>query len=121
MEKIDSDIGPCAPCSSRADRNARQMEERVCAVLRDMLTSSEVPSFYSAAARSQIARSTLYRKARLRDLIERSREKALEARSAGTTIREDEVERMLSVEAELWRLLCSHKKNEYLEELLRSF
>lgn len=105
METIDDDIGSRTACAKRVERNARQMEERVCAVLYDMLTSGEVPSFYSVATRSQIARSTLYRKARLRSLIERAREKAFEARSSGMIIQEYGVGRTLSVEAELWRLL----------------
>lgn len=57
-------------------RNSEEIAERVERSIASLLTQGRTPSFYSVAAAAEIARSTLYRRDDLRELVVRAREGA---------------------------------------------
>lgn len=67
-------------------RTARsdQVEARVRAVLLRMEAEGAAPSFYVVAKEARVARSTLYRRPELRQLVERARDAARQAPASPT-------------------------------------
>lgn len=55
-------------------RREDMMEESVRSAVASLLAEGETPSFYKVAERAQIARSSLYRKQNLRQMVEDARE-----------------------------------------------
>lgn len=60
------------------NQKQQQMQDRVRAAVAELVSEGRVPSFYQVSQRAGVARSTLYRNAALRALVERARTEVLQ-------------------------------------------
>lgn len=59
-------------------RYSEEVAERVRAAIDDICAQGKVPSFYSVASRSHVARSTLYRRSDLRRMVDGARTRVVD-------------------------------------------
>lgn len=59
-----------------ANGSRRSFEQRVRQAVASLQAEGKVPSFYQVAQRANVARSTLYRNAALREIVRRGRDEA---------------------------------------------
>lgn len=70
--------GRLASIADAREIYAKEMERRVRIAINDIVLQGRVPSFYAVADAARVARSTLYRKSELKDLVERARRSSAE-------------------------------------------
>lgn len=64
------EMGRSRALSAARHSRSREMEQRVRGAVASLVSEGTVPSFYQVAQRARVARSTLYRNAGLRNLVE---------------------------------------------------
>ena len=90
---------------------AREIERRVRTAVDDIVSQGRVPSFYTVADAARVARSTLYRKSELKELVEWARSSSseptattsrLEALKRENELLRDELKRVRQARASYW-------------------
>lgn len=61
--------------------NSRDIERRVRIAINELVSQGKTPSFYAVANAAHVARSTLYRKADLKELVDEARSATIEPSS----------------------------------------
>ncbi|WP_080802900.1 hypothetical protein [Arabiibacter massiliensis] len=87
--------GRTAPIADAREAYGREMERRVRTAIEGLVAQGRMPSFYAVANAAHVARSTLYRKSELKELVDQARKSFVEPPSATGRIEELERENAL--------------------------